>query len=715
MGINENNVLHWKFDVNAFRLIGRELITDRITAVFELVKNCFDANAEKVLVEFHSASSKTRGKILIIDNGHGMSFEDVKNKWMVVGTASKRITTHSPSPYNRRYIGEKGIGRFAVDRLGSKLNMLTKAINEHSRLRVEVDWERYEQLSKRTDELTLFSEVDNVYYFEKEDPELHYTELNITSLQEVWSKSDIDRLYKELSKLVSPFYPINPPFKIFIFSDEFPEYNIKDQKGKEVIKGKEVKTNTIQFASHSAIITFDKEKHSQETLTFNKETGTIEVKQVSLKSFGPVRIHLYFFDESAKKRFRRAYEDAEVKIDGVKIYRDGIMATPFAEFQQHPDLKRDILGIDKRIRRDIFNRISTREVIGIVDISKDENPKIIDATNRQDFVDNEEYRELKDFIIEQLDVFTEVRKFEREKRKVATETDLQKAKLDLNDFATAIEQIEKETPDLRKNLAPLKKQVQGLTQSVSRGIEEHQKMQKEFHRKENIYLSLMSMQDYAALLSHAVRTSLGKIKRMAEFIKTKFPDEKYNQYFKEYAARIYDEMNTLERVVNFMLSYAGSNLDFEEFSMKELVEDVMLKTYKFVFESEDIKPIVEFQDDFRLTFNKKFFEDILANLISNSIKALNGNEEKIIKCQGYTHGDQFILLFSDNGIGISPHLRQKVFNLFETTTADQGGGGVGLYVVKTRVEALKGSVEVVESEFGNLGATIKITLPFQKN
>lgn len=40
--------MHFKFDVSTFRLLGRELITDRITALFELVKNCYDANAQNV-------------------------------------------------------------------------------------------------------------------------------------------------------------------------------------------------------------------------------------------------------------------------------------------------------------------------------------------------------------------------------------------------------------------------------------------------------------------------------------------------------------------------------------------------------------------------------------------------------------------------------------------------------------------------------------------
>lgn len=110
----DTGTLRWKFDISAFRLIGRDLITDRVTALFELVKNCYDANANVVSVHFNNVSPDSKGvsSIVIDDDGYGMSFEDVRDKWMVIGTSSKRRNKISPSPYSRRCVGEKGIGRF---------------------------------------------------------------------------------------------------------------------------------------------------------------------------------------------------------------------------------------------------------------------------------------------------------------------------------------------------------------------------------------------------------------------------------------------------------------------------------------------------------------------------------------------------------------------------------------------------------------------------
>ncbi len=97
MSLKKEKSIKFNFDVSAYRLIGRELITDRITALFELVKNAYDANAENVTVEFIDINPLTpNSKIIIKDDGIGMQFSDIKNKWMVIGTSSKRRERLSP-------------------------------------------------------------------------------------------------------------------------------------------------------------------------------------------------------------------------------------------------------------------------------------------------------------------------------------------------------------------------------------------------------------------------------------------------------------------------------------------------------------------------------------------------------------------------------------------------------------------------------------------
>ena len=706
----ENDSLRWRFDVNAFRLLGRELITDRITAVYELVKNCYDANATEVTIDFVNVNSDLPTKqIIISDNGQGMTFDDIKNKWMVVGTNNKRLALYSPVPFKRRYVGEKGIGRFAVDKLGSKLLIKTKTRGTTQELFVRIDWDEYQKQSvtSKAEQLSLFTEVENKFYYEIAEKSIHGTALQISNVSELWTEDDLERLYKELSKLISPFYPINPPFEIFLNSNEYPEY-----------KAKRVKPDPVKFYSHHAEIGYDLETKKQQSLRFDSKQGKIVTDWIDMKAFGPVALKIFYFDDAAKKRYNLAYKNDDTRIDGMKIYRDGVIATPFAEYHSSLDHKRDILGIDKRRYGSAFDKVSTREIIGVLDIKQELNPKIIDATNRQDFIDNTEYRQLKEFIIEQIDVFGKLKIFKRESKKTVVQKELQKAEREVDNFSTAIDEIErelvKEKPQLKDTLQPLKEQVKTLKSTISQSLSEQKKYQRDVIRKENIYLSLMSLQDYASNISHAIRTSLGKIKRMAEFFNLRFPNPKLDKYFVEYARLINEEMDTLIKVTDFMLSYASSETEFDDFSIKDMLSELLFHAYLQTFEDENILVEVDFKDDFIINGNKKFLQDIFQNLISNSIKALKGRENKKIRCSAFLDDDNFTLYFSDNGTGIKIGDEKWICGLYNTRTAEQGGSGIGLYIVEKRIEALKGTIEVIENQLGPTGATFKIKLPFNK-
>jgi len=683
--VEDNQTLKWRFDVNTFRLLGRDLITDRITAVFELVKNCYDANATSVTIDFKNVTTKSQdGTITISDNGIGMSFVDIRDKWMVVGTNSKRKETYSVEPFHRKFVGEKGIGRFAVDKLGERVQIKTKQKGEKNWLCVNIHWDEYEQqsnISQTGDQLSLFTEVKNKYTYEPGNKNEQGTKIIITKISDIWTDNDLERLYKELSKLVSPFYPINPPFDVNINSNEFKDYS-----------DKLVKAEPIKYYSHYAEIGFDVPENIQESLIFNSQTNKIEKKNVAIKDFGPVKMKLFYFNEGAKRRYNSAYKNDDTRIDGIKIYRDSIVTTPFAEYEDKTEKQRDILGIDKRRWRGTFDTIGTREVIGIVDITKSGNAKIIDATNRQDFISNSEYSSLKEFVLEQLSAFEKLKIHERTAKRSSVEVKLIEAGTDVKAFEKELEKIgfelEKTNPDAKGNIVQLRQQAKELHSIINKGIAEQKKFQKEVERKEKILYSIVSMQEYASMIAHAVRTSIAKVKHFAEFIKTNYPNPSFDSYYKLYAVAIYNEMNTLISVTDFMLSFANTDSSYEEFNVSVLIKDLLENQYESIFKNENIELEIDVKDDFVIDTNKKAFQDIFQNLVSNSIKALKNSEHKKIKCTGFLNTDSFV--------------------------AEQGGAGVGLYIVEKQIKALNSTIEVVDNEFKPTGATFKITIPFNK-
>lgn len=705
MNSSEGNILKWRFDVSTFRLIGRELITDRITALFELVKNCYDANAQNVYVELYNVGNKNpNSKIVIRDDGLGMTLSDIKDKWMVVGTANKRKELYSPDPYRRRYVGEKGIGRFAVDKLGKKVLIKTKRGNEANTLNININWDAYEKLENQQ-QISLFTDVENTFnYTPSEHPDSQGTSIEIYQVNEIWTLKDIQKLYRELTKIVSPYFPPDPPFNTYVYSNE----HIDEFNNKKVV------ADVVNYASHSEIIEFDAEKQLQESLVFSSKRGQIEKERIPYKSFGPIKMQLHYFNTNARAQYNSVYKDADAKIDGIKIYRDGLITTPFAEFEDNRDKKRDILGIDKKLWHGIFDKISTREIIGIVEITKEDNPQIIDATNRQNFVENKEYSDLKGFIIQQLNVFADVKKYEREERKKQTDDGLKKAAEEASGFTKALDKLAETNPQLKAQIEPIQEKAKMVGQFVSKGYQEKKKEEKEQERRESVYWSLMSLQEYAAHVAHAVRTSLGKIKRKAEFFKDRYPDSKFDEYFKQYAIDIYSEMGRLNKAIDFMLSYAGANLEFEDIDFKNLIISIF-NEYAYRFEQDGVTAQVNIENSCLINCNRKFIEDIFENLIDNSLKALQKNKaSKIIKCSSEIADDRIVIYFSDNGYGIPDDEKDKIFDIFHTTTAGEGGAGLGLYIAKTRIEALKGKIEIADNEFQPKGATFKLIFPFKK-
>ena len=704
------SILHFKFDVSTFRLLGRELITDRITALFELVKNCYDANAEKVDITFeHLNPLSEKSTIIIQDNGLGMTFEDIRDKWMVIGTSSKRRKRTSPPPYNRIVAGKKGVGRFAVDKLGGKLIMKTKKKNSPVWHCLETDWTRYSEEEDRqlklnfeesTEEQKLFTDIDNRYWTEPAEIGIQGTRLEISSLNDVWLERDIIRAYRELSKIVNPTLNAKYPFGIRFHVPEYKDYN--DKLVESLVLAKATLSYTLNYRYDD-----DRQIYYQEYLEESK--GSLILKEKKAEVFGPIGFTIYYYDQSDKKGFSK--EDR----DGIKVYRDGIIATPFAEYKSDRNEQKDLFGIDKRRWSGFFEKLSTRDIIGWVDITDELNPQIKDSTNRQDFVDNEEWTSLREFVINQIHQIELYLKHRKDDKKKENAERLKKADNDIEDIKQKINRIKGQalfaSPEMESELNEITSRLGEIKQNVSASSKDFEQLEKDKKQQENIMFSLVSLQAYAGQISHILRISIGIIKRSAEFVAKWIPlGQKYDKSVK-HSKRIFDEMNNLSKAMNFMLSYAEDDSTFEYFSVKDAIAELFDDRYNYLFEEENINSEYVIEDDFELSYNKKAFQDMFGNLIDNSIKALRNTQGKRIKCTAYRENNNLIVLFSDNGYGVPEEKRDRIFDVFYTTTADLGGAGLGLYIVRTRLNSIKGTITLEPNEFKPTGATFKIVIP----
>jgi len=214
--MNSNN-LKFKVSAGLKSIIGKDLITDKYIAIFELVKNAYDAYAEKTEIIID------KNQIIIKDNGKGMDLNDIKEKWLFVAYSAKADDTENNNYKDYRhkfkkrnsFAGAKGVGRFACDRLGKKLRLISIKEGDNTKIEsIEVFWESFEEDLK---EHFIDIEVKHSTLAENPYPDIiHGTIIEITELRENWDKDDITKLKRHLAKLISPFQQTKDDFNILL-------------------------------------------------------------------------------------------------------------------------------------------------------------------------------------------------------------------------------------------------------------------------------------------------------------------------------------------------------------------------------------------------------------------------------------------------------------------------------------------------------------------
>lgn len=204
---------HFEVHPSVVYQLGESLISDAVQALIELVKNCYDADATyaKVVidtqgvVEVDGAKYPSEGgRILVEDDGHGMTLEDVEAGWLTISNRKKRELKQAKktTPGGRTPLGDKGLGRLGVQRLGENLEIFTKAKGD-SGYHFGFSWLDFETAPK-------LENVD-IHLAEVKYTRQHGTKVVVSGLKEpdIWrGQVAIKRLEQELSRMISPYRQI---------------------------------------------------------------------------------------------------------------------------------------------------------------------------------------------------------------------------------------------------------------------------------------------------------------------------------------------------------------------------------------------------------------------------------------------------------------------------------------------------------------------------
>jgi len=184
-------------------LLGDELIGSDNLALFELVKNAYDADATRAEIRFENLGTD-HVAIIIEDDGIGMSKETILNSWLEIGTDFKRgINRKISQKFQRESLGEKGVGRLAVHKLATDIILETRTGNNHIGCKLSFNWQDLIDNAKYIEDTEVILEmVENLTFFGNANG----TRIILKNLKKKnWERGDIRTIYRTVNTLISPF------------------------------------------------------------------------------------------------------------------------------------------------------------------------------------------------------------------------------------------------------------------------------------------------------------------------------------------------------------------------------------------------------------------------------------------------------------------------------------------------------------------------------
>ncbi len=372
--MSNNEKMHFITSSGIKNIVGKDLITDRFVAIFELVKNAYDARASQVVVSFESLGGTP--SIIIRDNGIGMSKDDLKNKWLHLAYSEKE---EGRSNDGRAFVGSKGVGRFSCDSLGKSLTITTKKYGELEEHILKVNWEDFEKSKS-----IKFEDVKVEYLTNKvgvDEIDKNYTELCIKDLRHVWNEDAVKKAMESLRRLKNPFLDFDG-FDIYCGLDliliyevtagiDFPVESLVKSNISEVLKNKSITIET-RVSDKIEISLFDRGQH---IYTLEKDNDTILVDM-------EVFITINFLTASAKSTFTRRMGVEPVNYGNIFIYKNNFRVSPYG------DADYDLFGVNVRKSQGYNRHLGTREILGFIDI-KDVNYRFMETSSRNSgFIEN---------------------------------------------------------------------------------------------------------------------------------------------------------------------------------------------------------------------------------------------------------------------------------------------------------------------------------------
>lgn len=695
-----NDAKRYEFKPRARLLaqLGDQLIKNEHIAVIELIKNAYDADATLCEVILDDFTNPTTGTITILDDGNGMDINIVENAWLEPGSDSKVNADNTPklsSKYKRLPIGEKGIGRFGVHKLGEVIQLVTKKEN-CKEVEVNIDWKHINNVKYLKDVPIQVIEHDIPTVFNESENQTG-TKIIIKGLKNKWDRKLVRELARTVNSLKSPFVQSSEKFEPSLVLIQNKDWLLDLQnwdsvrkralfRFRAVLSGTTIEDFNYKFMPWPEML----DKLTPRDLDVNyplvAESRTLyeEIiietdgkkkktnKLINLDDFniGKIQFIGYIFDlDTIVMNFgiadKKGFKDILKMHSGVKVFRDNLRVYDYGEPEN------DWLGLDHRRFQSPAKAVSNNLVVAAVQVARKDSTDLQEKTNREGFVENEAYHALKGAVLHVLNVIEALRVEDKIKLRLEFGGKKESKTVDyiINETKDYVEKNVKEEP-VRKEIVKYLQKIDSDYKSV----------------KEN--------------LLHAAGSGLSLSIVVHEVEKIIYEVEKLLKYEKasERSIKLVKHLSSMIDGYSELLKKSSQKVQ----SLSSIIDQALFNT-EFRQKSHNVEIIRQYKQrtDIQVKISKNLVLGCLQNIFDNSFYWLGrkyderdtslGSKKIFIDFQESNH--KYHLIIADNGTGFLSSDKFLLTEPFVSYKPHDSGMGLGLHIASQAMIANNGVLE----------------------
>ena len=685
-------------------ILGEHLISDQAVGLIELVKNSYDADATEVSVSLSSLASANHTTVTVLDNGIGMSVDDIQKKWLSPAVDDKEQAKKrgERTALGRLPIGEKGVGRFAAHQIGRNLELVTRR-KEGTEVVVNVDWDLFDKGQEYLDAVSVdvIERAPEVFVDQRSG-----TRLVMRVARQQWGENLLKKVHRTLRRLQSPLREDQQRFKVRFECPEYPEYetidptDLLDKAHYEfrAIVEKDGQCDFEYFCKHPGV--------STRSLSGTEDLMKLAIDdlQAQSPSCGPFWINLYVWDRSQDYLQTSGVSRKELDAQcGVSLFRDGLRVLPYGEPGD------DWLFLDQERIQAPAERIGNNQVIGLVQFDQSTNLLLRDKTNREGLIENDAFLDLRAMVRAVMRVFATHWKKDRpvtEKVALAVRNSLDAAKkvaTVLRDSASeeiaveipaGIADIDDDAPEIPSDQPTRTISQKRALEILIENIEGAAVSAREREQRIDRLLTLAGTGLAAERVVHEFgRQVQSALTALDSFRRTVRADSKGEQTIDVLANCLQTLRNEFRIIAPYELTDRAERP--REVSLREASE-LALTLNRDGIEAAEIQANIVGQD-FNVIARSASVVQIIDNLVHNSCYWLSTHRN------GSARNLQLILdkatsrlIVADSGPGISEHSRPHIFEPFYSMKA--GGTGLGLYISHETAQRMSAELRLLTNQ-----------------